>query len=200
MIFKSKTFVGWTLMTMVLSTGTLTTAWAKSAESSKETSSVESIFTRFKFGGALFSHLTSNPTNIAAAYGIDVGFESGNGWGLTAGGKLTEDGIVALGTSSTQTSARYFSVTPHYTLKKGAASINAGLGVGILTTIIETFVGSGIPSIQNTSRMAFSPSMDMDIEMNGGLHLNASIQYVISTGGNPSPWIFLPMVGVGWRF
>jgi hypothetical protein len=160
---------------------------------------VSSISARIKAGASYYSHLDFNPNSASLGLGVDVGFKSASGFGVTAGARILQDSRAVLANESASINSRYFGVAPEYTLKKGNASLSANVGLGILTSTTQRTSNMNIV-LSNSSRMAIAPGLDFDVLIGGGATLNVSVQYLVSLGSKPSPWVFLPMAGIGWNF
>ncbi len=172
---------------------------ALAAEPAKSGNEVATISAKLKAGASYYSHLEVNPNNASLGLGMDVGFNSTGGFGVSAGVRIIQQSRATLINATTGIDSRYFGIAPGYTLKKDNARLSANLGLGVMTSTIEQIV-SLTTVITNSTRMALTPGLEFDVMIGGGASLNLGIQYLVTLGKAPNPWVFLPMAGIGWTF
>ncbi len=172
---------------------------ARAAEPTQSGVEVATISAKVKAGASYYSHLDFNPNSASLGLGLDVGFNSAGGFGVSAGVRILQQSRATLFNTSTGIDSRYFGIAPGYTLKKDNARLTANLGLGVMTSTIQQFQNLNTV-ITNSTRMALAPGLEFDVLIGRGASLNLGIQYLVTMGSNPSPWVFLPMAGIGWTF
>lgn len=157
---------------------------------------VEQIFVRAKAGYSIFSKL--DPVSSAFAVGLDLGFRSASGFGVTGVAKLGLEGNAyqsgIFGSGTTRAKTRFLGIVPTYSVTKGVATLSFGLGLG--TYALTTNSGSDV----TTSRFALAPEFQADFAITQCMFLNIGASYITSLGKEPNFGEFLPMAGIGFQF
>jgi hypothetical protein len=172
---------------------------ATAAETAKSCHEVASISAKLKAGASYYSHLEFSPNDASLGLGMDVGFNPTSGLGISAGVRILQESRVTRNNITTSIDSRYFGIAPGYTVKKDSARLSGSLGLGVMTSTIERMENL-TTVLTNSTRMALAPGLELDVMIGGGASLNLSLQYLVTLGSAPNPWVFLPMAGIGWTF
>ncbi len=159
----------------------------------------ETIFVRAKFGNSYFSSL--DPVSSALGVGLDLGFRTAGGFGLTGMAKLGFDGSKYDGTGDLTVQTRFFGIAPTYSVTKGAAILTFGIGVGTYALTSQYRVGyNASPTKVSTSRLGIAPLVQADFALSSSISLGVGTSYLVSLGKKPNFSEFLPMAGIGFLF
>jgi hypothetical protein len=164
--------------------------------------SEETIFVRLKGGAGFYSNL--DPISSAPGIGLDVGYRSPSGFGVTGSSfiffEADEPIVISNSTLFQSASVKFFGIAPTYSVIKGKACISFSLAVGGL--LVST--GSGTNSFSiipvTVSEFALAPSIDADFRLTDTFSVNGGIRFIKSIGGLPNLAIISPTIGIGLVF
>jgi hypothetical protein len=165
----------------------------------------DQIYFRAKAGPSFYSNI--DPVGTAFGLGLDLGFVSANGFGLSAMANLNFDATAwtSSGTTNIGNHAKtlFVGAGPSYTVTKGIASLTFGLNAGMLS--LKRYTYTSASTLSSTSpettetKFAIAPFVAADFHIAAGLVGTATVQY-IATFGDSHPSCVVPLGGIGYRF
>jgi len=177
-----------------------------SREDSDWEDSSGNIYFRAKGGPSFYSNL--DPINSTFGLGLDLGFKSTSGFGISAMGILNlekNETLTAVGqTVSTDIGTLFLGLSPSFFITQKVFHLSFGLGLGVLRLSQDVSttpnLGSTTYATASSSRFALVPNVQLDFLLGSNFFLNIGFQYIFSFGDSPKPAFLSPMGGFGYSF